>query len=100
MLHFPRFVNDEALACELAGYFFLEISDEDTALQYFMQAHERYHEWGAVAKSNALFEFVQQVLCGLTASPSPGVSVSLSDTPISYQDDNVGNSNRRKRFSE
>jgi len=57
-----RFINDEALACELAGYFFLETQQKELALQYFLQAHEKYHEWGAVAKSDAIFSFVQSNL--------------------------------------
>ncbi len=28
-------------------------------MTYFMQAHEAYHEWGAVAKSKALCAYVQ-----------------------------------------
>ncbi|KAL7528135.1 hypothetical protein ACHAXR_007195, partial [Thalassiosira sp. AJA248-18] len=55
-----RFINNEALSCELAGHFYLKTEKQDKAIQYFMQAHEKYHEWGAVAKSNALFEFVQR----------------------------------------
>ncbi len=56
---FPSFTNDEALSSELAGYFFLAIDKKDTALQYFLRAHEKYYDWGAVAKSNVLIEFVQ-----------------------------------------
>jgi len=57
-----RFINDEALACELAGYFFLEKQQKELTLQYFLQAHEKYHEWGAVAKSDTIFKFVQSNL--------------------------------------
>jgi hypothetical protein len=56
---FPSFTNEEALSSELAGYYFLAMEKKDMALQYFLHAHERYHEWGAFAKCNALFEFVQ-----------------------------------------
>ena len=66
-----RFINQEALACELAGYFFLETGEQDTAIQYFLQAHEKYHEWGAVAKCNMLFEYVQR---NLIQSSIPAVS--------------------------
>ena len=72
-----RFINQEALACELAGYFFLEIGEQDTAIQYFLQAHEKYHEWGAVSKCNMLFQFVQRKLSPLSipaASDLNGVS--------------------------
>merc|ERR1712216_116925 len=65
-----RFINEEALSCELAGHFFLKVGDNETAIQYFLQAHEKYHEWGAVAKSNLIFEFVQKNLAA-PISPSP-----------------------------
>lgn len=63
-----RFINEEALALELAGHFFLEMEIETTAVEYFLQAHEKYHAWGAVAKANALFGFVQRAFV-----PSPKV---------------------------
>jgi len=40
-----QFVHEEALAYELAAYFYLELGEVDKALEYFMLAHERYHEW-------------------------------------------------------
>ena len=75
-----RFINQEALACELAGYFFLETGEQDTAIQYFLQAHEKYHEWGAVAKCNMLFEYVQRNLIqsSITAVSDLNGSVSSS----------------------
>ncbi len=56
-----RFVNNVAFACELTGYFILETDEKDAAIKYFMQAHEKFHEWGAVAKSMALLDFVKQI---------------------------------------
>mmetsp|Transcript_32408 Transcript_32408/g.58578 ORF Transcript_32408/g.58578 Transcript_32408/m.58578 type:complete len:391 (-) Transcript_32408:18-1190(-) len=52
-----RFINEEALAYELAGYFFMEFGQKDVSLNFFLQAHEKYHEWGAIAKANAVYEF-------------------------------------------
>lgn len=96
------FYHDEALACESAGYFYLELGEKDTAIQYFLQAHEKYHDWGAVAKSNALFEFVQRALGG---SPSPSPTIVTSGLPVvsissPYINGNSGggeDNNRRKR---
>ena len=86
-----HFINDEALACELAGYYFLETGEQDTAIQYFLQAHEKYHEWGAVAKSNMLFEFVQRNL-SLSIVPAAsdlnGVSSSIANGQNSSDDKN------------
>ena len=85
-----RFINEEALACELAGHFFLKVGDNETAIQYFLQAHEKYHEWGAVAKSNLIFEFVQK---NLAAPISPSPSVNYNVPSQSTEED----TNRRKR---
>lgn len=93
LLSFPTFfsfVNDEALACELAGHFYLKSDRKDVALQYFMLAHEKYHEWGAAAKSNALFKFVQQEL-GPSSSLSDPATLDLTTL------DCHGESNVRKR---
>ena len=61
------------MAYELCGYFYLELGNKDTAIQYFMQSHEAYHEWGAVEKSNALFAFVQQTLGPTVSQLSTGL---------------------------
>ena len=46
------------MACELAAYFYLELGQKDKALELFLLAHEKYHEWGAFGKCTSLFEFV------------------------------------------
>jgi len=56
-----KFVNDEALACELAGYFFLEIGERSRSLEYFIDAHEKYHEWGATAKATSVYKYVESI---------------------------------------
>ena len=53
-----QFVNEEALACELAAYFYLECGEKESALELFLRAHEKYYEWGALGKRNSLFQFV------------------------------------------
>ena len=57
LLFIFRFINEEALAYELAGYFFMEFGQKEVSANYFLQAHEKYHEWGAIAKANAVYEF-------------------------------------------
>ena len=52
-----KYINDEALACELAGRFFLEI-DSASSLKYWRLAHEKYFDWGAVGKANQLVNFI------------------------------------------
>ena len=38
-------MNEEALAYELAAYFYFELGEINKAVDYFLLAHERYHEW-------------------------------------------------------
>lgn len=45
-----EYLNDEALAYELEGKFYLEEGQKDTARTYLLQAHYKYQVWGAMAK--------------------------------------------------
>eukprot|EP00986_Skeletonema_menzelii_P007042 scaffold2704_cov162-Skeletonema_menzelii.AAC.2 len=60
-----KFVHEEALACELAGYFSVEFRDTEKAIEYFLLAHEKYHEWGAFGKCDSLFKFVESSISPL-----------------------------------
>ena len=51
-----RFVNDEALANELAGRFYLETGDLVSSLEHFRLAHNNYTDWGAIGKAVHLYE--------------------------------------------
>ena len=53
-----KFINDEVLACELVGEFFLHIDNQTSSLEYLMLAHEKYCEWGAHGKASQLFSFI------------------------------------------
>ncbi len=55
-----KFVNEEALANELAGHFYLETGRRNRSVQYFSQAFEKYNEWGAVAKASTLTEYLDE----------------------------------------
>lgn len=48
------FVNDEALAHELAGKFYAGIGKELFASAHLARAHAKYLEWGALAKASQL----------------------------------------------
>ena len=54
-----KFVNEEALANELAGHFYLDTGRKYKSLSYFCQAEEKYREWGAVAKANELATYLR-----------------------------------------
>lgn len=74
-VYFFRFINEEALAYELAAYFFMEIGQKETSVSYFLQAHEKYHDWGAMAKANAVYAFTMASMSGsalLTSQPWHG----------------------------
>ena len=58
-------MHEEALAYELAAYFYLEIRDTKKAMEYFLLAHEKYHEWGAFGKCDSLYKFVQSTFTRL-----------------------------------
>ena len=47
-------------------------------MQYFLLAHEKYHEWGALGKCNSLFKFVESTFT--PASTDVGVGVGHTDT--------------------
>jgi hypothetical protein len=51
-------VNEEALANELAGYFYLDTGRSDESVHYFSQAEEKYREWGAVAEASTLGKYL------------------------------------------
>ena len=53
-----RYINDEAMACELAGRFFLDRCNINLSLKYLRLAHEKYSEWKAVGKANQLMNFI------------------------------------------
>lgn len=49
-----EYVQDAALAYELAGEYYLSSNKDKIALLYFREAHFRYQQWGAVSKLNQL----------------------------------------------
>ncbi|KAL7482315.1 hypothetical protein ACHAW6_007990 [Cyclotella cf. meneghiniana] len=55
-----KFINDEALAYELAGYFYLHVGKTSESLDHLICAHEKYTEWGASVKANTICRFIQE----------------------------------------
>jgi predicted ATPase/DNA-binding CsgD family transcriptional regulator len=56
------YVQNEALACELAAKFYLDAGHEKIAKAYMTDACRSYASWGAGAKVNALRELYQDLL--------------------------------------
>ncbi|KAL7475270.1 hypothetical protein ACHAW6_001191, partial [Cyclotella cf. meneghiniana] len=55
-----KFVNEEALICDLAANFYLEQGNKSMALKYFKNALEHFQEWGAFAKVRTLQAFMEE----------------------------------------
>ena len=53
------FVNEEALANELAGHFYLDTGRRKRSFHYFLQAMDKYNEWGAYAKAKTLAKYLE-----------------------------------------
>ena len=82
---------NEALACKLAGYFFLAIDKKATTLQYFLHAHEKYYDWGTAGKCNGMLHSIQKD-SGLTFD-STCAAVKL----MSFSDAQVPSDDRSQR---
>jgi predicted ATPase/signal transduction histidine kinase/CheY-like chemotaxis protein/tRNA A-37 threonylcarbamoyl transferase component Bud32 len=65
-----EYINEEALAYELAAQFYLERGMEKFAFTYLKEAHYRYQQWGALAKVGNLEARYPQWLAPTSAMPS------------------------------
>ena len=54
-----KFLNEEALANELAGHFYRDTGRRSKSIPYFVQAIAKYTEWGAVVKANSLSKYLE-----------------------------------------
>ena len=45
-----QFLHEEALACELAAYFYLQMGDAKKAVDYCLLSHEKYEEWVSTSR--------------------------------------------------
>ena len=87
LAHENEYVNEEALAHELAGRFYLAIGQPHLARHYMRDAHYAYLRWGAVAKVQDLETRYPQVFLAQVA-PSPyqastGASTASTERHIS-----------------
>ncbi|MCC6412744.1 MAG: AAA family ATPase [Saprospiraceae bacterium] len=87
-LHFDRaiagasvqeFLNEEALANERAGVFYLRTGQESIAEHFLKKSFQTYREWGASAKLDDMRQRYPQSLSGM---PKEKSSVSLNTTNI------------------
>ncbi len=77
-----QYINDEALAWELAGKFYTSLNENYLAVFYIQNAIRCYGQWGATAKVRQLENLYPQArpLIGKTANMSKTVSFSKSST--------------------
>ncbi len=64
-----RYLNEEAIACELAGRFYLARGQQDIARLYLYKAHYAYLRWGALALARRMEK--QYAHLAPQAAPSP-----------------------------
>lgn len=79
-----EYINDEALAYELAAKFYKDIGKDKFAQVYFKDAHNAYTKWGAMAKVKHLEEHYPQFFKKIDSTPSN--SSTLSGTTIIQND--------------
>lgn len=49
-----KFIHEQGLSCEKAGFYYKKICDLRNALDYFQQAHACYEKWGSRVKVEAI----------------------------------------------
>ena len=72
-----RFLNDEALANELAGKFYRSAGKAMLARMYMEEAHAKYLEWGAFAKARQLEGEHSVLLSRVSGRRGAGANVQL-----------------------
>ena len=77
-----EYINEEALAYELAGRFYLSKNQKHLARYYLQDAHYAYRRWGAVAKVRDLEQQYPQFLAK-TQAESLSSQISISTTTSS-----------------
>ncbi|MES0489477.1 MAG: ATP-binding sensor histidine kinase [Leptospirales bacterium] len=81
LAHENQYINEEALAYELAGQFYLGKGNSKLAEIYLRDAHSAYQQWGALAKvKNLEFRFPEIFVpeTNSTESISPTITSSRS----------------------
>jgi hypothetical protein len=63
-----KFIHEEGLACEKAGFYCKKKRDVRNALMYFHQARHCYSEWGSSMKA----DFIQNEINNLSLQLPPG----------------------------
>jgi predicted ATPase/serine phosphatase RsbU (regulator of sigma subunit) len=73
-----QYINDEALAWELAGKFYMSVGERYLAIFYIQNAIRCYGQWGAVIKVKQLENLYPQALKMISKSANVSKTVSFS----------------------
>ncbi len=82
LAHKNEYINEEALAYEVAGRFYLRKGKPKLAQVYLRDAHYAYSRWGALAKTRALEtrypDILAQTSAGSATAPAAAISSGIS----------------------
>ena len=84
-----EYIQEEALANELAARFYLDWGKEKVAAGYMQEAYYCYSRWGAKAKVTDLETRYPQLLQPILQQPKSGFNVLETLTSITYSTTNV-----------
>jgi len=77
-----QFIQDEALACELAGKFYLKLGRQKIAQLYMTQAYYAYARWGAKAKVEDLERHYSDLLEMIICQPDISLNTYNAETLV------------------
>jgi GAF domain-containing protein len=75
-----HFIQEEALACELAAKFYLARGQSRSGNTYLLDAHKAYQRWGAGAKVSQLEEVYPQVLAHKFSAQPLSTNIDITTT--------------------
>jgi len=85
-----EYINEEALAHELAAKFYLSWGKETIAQVYMQNAHYSYQVWGAIAKVEDLEQKYPQFLARTSAKTTTQIKVNQTTTQPTTTSTNLG----------
>lgn len=85
-----KYINEEALAYELAAKFYMSWGKETIAQVYMQNAHYSYQLWGAIAKVEHLQEKYPQFLARTSAKTTTQTKVNRTTTVPTTTSTNLG----------
>lgn len=58
-----RFVHEQGLTCEMAGFHYKKMGDHNGAQDFFNQAKQCYEEWGSQMKVDSIVRQLESFQC-------------------------------------